>query len=79
MIRYENNASQRKFFVHELGPSVLIRKLPFPPAQYANARLSLLILRVRCREFIYCTAQRHSLDLETTILLHMCAFLLCMC
>jgi hypothetical protein len=38
MIRYENNASQLKFFVLELEPSLLIKKQPFSPAQYTNAR-----------------------------------------
>jgi hypothetical protein len=36
MIRYENTASQRKFFAHELEPSFSIKKLPFSPAQYTQ-------------------------------------------
>jgi hypothetical protein len=38
MIRYENNASQRKFFVHELEPPFLIKETVFSPAQYTNTR-----------------------------------------
>jgi hypothetical protein len=38
LIRYENNASQRKFIVHELEPSFFIEKLPFPPAQDTNTQ-----------------------------------------
>jgi hypothetical protein len=36
MIRYENNASERKFFVYELELPFLIKKLPFSLAQYTN-------------------------------------------
>jgi hypothetical protein len=39
IIGYENNASQRKFFVHELEPPFFTKKLLFPPAQYTNTRV----------------------------------------
>jgi hypothetical protein len=52
MIIYENNASQRKFFVHEIEPSFLIKKLPFSPAQYTNIRPSSTMLTGQLHEIL---------------------------
>jgi hypothetical protein len=38
MIFYENNVSQRKFFVRELEPSLFIKKTANSPTQYAKTR-----------------------------------------
>jgi hypothetical protein len=54
MIRYENNASQLKLFVLELEPSFLIKKLPFSPAQYTNARPFSTLLTGQLHEVLQC-------------------------
>jgi hypothetical protein len=51
-ISYENNASQRKFFVHELEPSFLIKKLPFSPAQYTDKLLFSTLLTGQLHEVL---------------------------
>jgi hypothetical protein len=52
MIHYENNASLRKFFVHELEPSFLIKKLPFSPAQYSNTHPFSTVLTGQLHEVL---------------------------
>jgi hypothetical protein len=51
-IRYENNASQRKFFVHELEPSFLIKIVPFSPAQYTDTRPFFKLLTGQLHEVL---------------------------
>jgi hypothetical protein len=52
MIYYENNASQPKFFVHDLEPSFLIKKLPFSPAQYTSTRTFSTLLTDQLHEVL---------------------------
>jgi hypothetical protein len=54
MIRYENNASQRNFFVHELEPSILTKELSFSPAQYINTRPFSTLLTGQLHEVLQC-------------------------
>jgi hypothetical protein len=52
MIRYEDDATQRKLFVHDLEPSFLIKKLPLSPTQYTNTRLFSTLLTGQLNEVL---------------------------